>query len=62
MRKFLEVFDSAGGIGLFVDAKDAEAQAHYERFGFVSLPDSPRLLFLPAQTIRDVLAEENLFE
>jgi GNAT superfamily N-acetyltransferase len=59
MRKFLEVFDSAGGIGLFVDAKDAEAQAYYERFGFVSLPDSPRLLFLPTQTIREALADDS---
>jgi len=56
MTKFVEVFDSAGGIGLFVDAKDGEAKAYYKRFGFVSLPDNPLLLFLPLQTIRDVLA------
>jgi len=56
MKKFVEVFDSAGGIGLFVDAKDHEAKAYYERFGFVSLPDMPLLLFLPLQTIRDALA------
>ena len=56
MKKFVEVFDSAGGIGLFVDAKGNEAKAYYERFGFVSLPDTPLLLFLPLQTIRDALA------
>jgi GNAT superfamily N-acetyltransferase len=56
MKKFVEVFDSAGGIGLFVDAKDSEAKAYYERFGFVSLPDTPLLLFLPLQSIRDALA------
>src|SRR5262249_32672439 len=56
MKKFVEVFVSAGGIGLFVDAKDAEAKAYYERFGFVSLPDTPLLLFLPLQTIREALA------
>jgi ribosomal protein S18 acetylase RimI-like enzyme len=56
MKKFIEVFDSAGGIGLFVDAKDAEAKAYYERFGFVSLPDNLLLLFLPLQTIRETLA------
>lgn len=56
MKKFIDVFDSAGGIGLFVDAKDAEARAYYERFGFVSLPDNPLLLFLPLQTIRETLA------
>jgi ribosomal protein S18 acetylase RimI-like enzyme len=27
MKKFVEVFDSAEGIGLFVDAKDEAAQA-----------------------------------
>ena len=59
MRKFLEVFDSAGGIGLFVDAKDAEAQAYYERFGFDSLPDSQRLLLLPTQTIREALVDDS---
>ena len=56
MRKFVEVFDSAGGIGLFVDAKDHEAKTYYERFGFVPLPDNPLLLFLPLQTIREALA------
>ena len=56
MKRFVEVFDSAGGIGLFVDAKDNEAKVYYERFGFVSLPDNPLLLFLPLQTIREALA------
>jgi GNAT superfamily N-acetyltransferase len=56
MKKFVEVFDSAGGIGLFVDAKHNQAKAYYERFGFVSLPDTPLLLFLPLQTIRGALA------
>jgi GNAT superfamily N-acetyltransferase len=56
MKKFAEIFDSVGGIGLFVDAKDNEAKAYYERFGFVSLPDNPLLLFLPLQTIREALA------
>ena len=28
MEKFLEVFESAGGIGLFVDAKDEAAKAY----------------------------------
>lgn len=57
MRKFLEVFESAGGIGLFVDAKDHEARAYYEQFGFVSLPSNPLLLFLPLGSIREALQE-----
>jgi predicted GNAT family N-acyltransferase len=32
---------------LVVDAKDAQAAAYYERFGFVRLTSSPRTLFLP---------------
>jgi hypothetical protein len=46
----------AGGIGLFIDAKDNEAKAYYERFDFVSLPDKPLLLFLPLQSIQAALA------
>ncbi len=36
MGKFIEIFNSAGGIGLFVDAKDQDAKRYYEQFGFVS--------------------------
>jgi GNAT superfamily N-acetyltransferase len=53
MQKVLEVFHSAGGIGLFVDAKDENAKKYYERFGFVALPDSPLLLFLSLQAIHE---------
>jgi GNAT superfamily N-acetyltransferase len=52
MHKYLEVFETAGGIGLFVDAKDAAAQAYYEKFGFVPHPHNALQLFLPLQTIR----------
>jgi GNAT superfamily N-acetyltransferase len=38
----------AGGIGLFVDAIDAQAAGYYQRFGFDASPDNPLLLFLPA--------------
>jgi hypothetical protein len=57
MRKVLEVFESAGGIGMFVDAKDEIAKRYYVRFGFISLPDNPLLLFLPLKTIHGVLDE-----
>jgi ribosomal protein S18 acetylase RimI-like enzyme len=56
MRKVVEVFESAGGIGLFVDAKDAAARAYYEQFGFISLPDNNLQLFLPLGTLRKALA------
>ena len=56
MGKFMEIFDAAGGIGLFVDAKDQEARRYYEQFGFVSLPSNELELFLPVRTIQVALA------
>lgn len=56
MRKFMEIFDAAGGIGLFVDAKDVAARRYYEQFGFVSLPSNELELFLPVRTVEEALA------
>ena len=56
MGKFIEIFNSAGGIGLFVDAKDQDAKHYYEHFGFVSLPSNELELFLPVKTIQEALA------
>jgi GNAT superfamily N-acetyltransferase len=58
MKKFLEIFSMAGGIGLFVDAKDHKAKAFYEHFGFVPLPSNELELFMPVATIQEALAEE----
>lgn len=58
MERFLEIFRIAGGIGLFVDAKDHNAQAFYEHFGFVPLPSNELQLFLPVSTIQEALADE----
>ena len=55
MVKFTEIFNMAGGIGLFVDAKDQEAKRYYEQFGFVSLPSNELELFLPVKTIQEAL-------
>jgi ribosomal protein S18 acetylase RimI-like enzyme len=57
MGKFIEIFNTAGGIGLFVDAKDQEAKHYYEQFGFVSLPSNELELFLPVRTIQEALAQ-----
>jgi len=35
---------------LMVDAKDDVATAFYQRYGFIALPDSPLILFLPLAT------------
>ena len=58
MEKFLEIFHSAGGIGLFVDAKDDVAKRFYEHFGFASLPSNELELFLPVATIQQALAKQ----
>ena len=57
MGKFIEIFNPAGGIGLFVDAKDQDARRYYEQFGFVSLPSNELELFLPVRTIQEALAQ-----
>jgi ribosomal protein S18 acetylase RimI-like enzyme len=56
MTKFMEIFHTAGGVGLFVDAKDQEARRYYERFGFVSLSSNELELFLPVKSIQEALA------
>lgn len=58
MGKFMEIFKTAGGIGLFVDAKDHEAKCYYEQFGFVPLPSNELELFLPVRTIQEALGEQ----
>ena len=58
MGKFIEIFNSAGGIGLFVDAKDQNAKRYYEQFGFVPLPSNELELFLPVKTIQEALASQ----
>jgi GNAT superfamily N-acetyltransferase len=59
MRKLLDVFETAGGIGLFVDAKDQKAKAFYEHFGFVPLASNELELFLPVATIQEALTEQS---
>lgn len=56
MEKFIEIFNAAGGIGLFVDAKDEHAKRYYEQFGFVALPSNELELFLPVKTIQEALS------
>jgi ribosomal protein S18 acetylase RimI-like enzyme len=46
---------AAAAFALLVDAKDDQAVAFYRRYGFLSLPDRPRTLFLPVATARKAL-------
>ena len=59
MGKFLEIYQTAGGIGLFVDAKDQDAKRYYEQFGFLPMPSNELELFLPVKTIQDALHEHS---
>jgi GNAT superfamily N-acetyltransferase len=56
LHRIARVADLAGGIGLFVDAKDAAAAAFYGRFGFEPTPSGPLTLFMPTETIRQFAA------
>ena len=54
--KVAKVADIAGGIGLFVDAKDENAAAFYAHFGFEPTPTAPLTLFMPMETIRQFVS------
>lgn len=43
--------NTAGVVGLFVDAKNQNVAAFYEKFGFIPLRDNPFSLMIPLQTI-----------
>jgi GNAT superfamily N-acetyltransferase len=56
LRRIARVADLAGGIGLFVDAKDEGAAQFYAHFGFEPTPSGPLTLFMPAETIARFVA------
>ena len=55
LHRIARVAEIAGGIGLFVDAKDEAAAAFYARFGFEPT-SAPLTLFMPTETIRQFAA------
>lgn len=60
LRRFMEIFKTVGGIGLFVDAKDENAKRYYEQFGFQPMPSNPLELFLPMKVIETLLTKADL--
>ena len=58
IERILKVSQHLGIIGFFVDAKNTEARAFYEQFGFIPLPDSPLELFLPISTLHKAYGTE----
>lgn len=59
MMRVASVADIGGGVGLFVDAKDAGAAAFYAKFGFEPLHGAPLTLFLPMATLRLLAAADD---
>jgi ribosomal protein S18 acetylase RimI-like enzyme len=55
MQRAFLVAELAGGIGLFVDAKDRVAKSYYTRYGFVSLQDCQLEMFLSLGSIKSLL-------
>lgn len=51
MKKTLNVSNSIGLAGLFVDAKHEQAKTYYSQFGFLSLPNQLDNLFLPLSSL-----------
>lgn len=58
LAKFQEIASRAGGIGVFVDAKDERAKLYYEKFGFIPVTADGLSLFLPAASITQLLGAE----
>ncbi len=52
IERVITVSENLGIIGFFVDAKDNDAKAYYEQFGFMPFPDNPLELFIPLETLK----------
>ena len=51
MQKTLNVSNSMGIAGLFVNAKHQQAKVYYHQFGFIGLPEQLDNMFIPLSTI-----------
>jgi hypothetical protein len=59
MRRVADTIrNTAGVVGLFVDAKGPDVAGFYRKFGFIPLEDNPLSLMLPSQTILAAFPEE----
>lgn len=55
MRRAKNLAEQAGGVALFVDAKDDMAAAFYAKYGFLPLPGEPLILVMPLAAIPDAV-------
>ena len=51
-HRVLQAAETLAVYALVVDAKNEEARAFYEHYGFLRFPDSPSRLFIPIETLR----------
>ena len=58
IERIIRVSEHLGIIGFFVDAKDQNAKAFYQQFGFIALPDNPLELFLPIATLKQAYEKQ----
>jgi GNAT superfamily N-acetyltransferase len=58
LKRCLDLSAQVGIHAIEVDAIDQEAKTFYEKFGFVSLQDNERHLYLPVATIEDAFRNE----
>ena len=56
LRRSLEAATEIAAMAVLVDAKDADAEAFYRRFGFAPLQQQPARLFLPMKTVAALFA------
>lgn len=56
VRSWQVATSSVGSMAVFVDPIDDKARSFYLHFGFIPLPDSPRL-FLPMKTIEKLVGK-----
>ena len=57
MHQAILVHKALGLTGMFVDAKNEQAQIYYQKYGFIPLPKIPLTLFLPIKSILDAFED-----
>jgi len=51
-KRSFDISTQLGSVAVVVDVKNKKASEFYQSFGFLTLPDNNRRLFLPMQTIK----------
>lgn len=57
LKRSLDSSSQVASAAVVVDAKDSSAEAFYQKYGFVKLPNVERRLFLPMATIEQLFRE-----